>query len=246
MSHQRIATLINDCLNNKTCLPKRDSILKKIKTAHSGTDVVTGNRSSSERHKTNAMNSVKIEGQTRSEHGKTATRRLRSEGNVPCVIYGGAETIHFSAPTLAFRPLVYTPQFQLAEITVDGKMYRCILKDKQFDVITDELAHIDFLELVEDKKVIANLPLKLTGQPAGVKAGGRLEVKMKALKVRTLPKYLTEAIEVDITNLGLNENLRVQDVPAENMEVMNSARIPVASIVMTRALRQAESEEKKK
>jgi large subunit ribosomal protein L25 len=192
------------------------------------------------------MNSVKIEGQSRSEHGKTATRRLRSEGQVPCVIYGGTETIHFSAPTLAFRPLVYTPAFQIAEILVDGKTYRCIMKDRQFDVVTDELNHIDFLELVDDKKVIANLPLKFIGQPAGVKAGGRLETKIKSLKVRTLPKFLVEAIEVDITDLELNGNLRVEDVKADNMEVMNSARIPVASIVMTRALRQAESEENKK
>jgi large subunit ribosomal protein L25 len=192
------------------------------------------------------MNSVKIEGQSRSEHGKTATRRLRSEGQVPCVIYGGTDTVHFSAPILAFRPLVYTPAFQLADIVVEGKTYRCILKDKQFDVLTDELSHVDFLELVEDRQVIANLPLKFTGQPAGVKAGGRLETKMKSLRVRTLPKFLVEAIEVDITELQLNTNLRVEDVKAENMEVMNSARIPVASVVMTRALRQAESEEAKK
>lgn len=192
------------------------------------------------------MNSVKIEGQLRSDYGKTATRRLRSEGQVPCVIYGGETPVHFSAPILAFRPLVYTPAFQLAEITVDGKTYKCILKDKQFDVITDDLSHVDFLELVEDKKIIANLPLKYIGQPAGVKAGGRLETKMKSLRVRTLPKFLVEAIEVDITELQLNGNLRVEDVKAENMEVMNSARIPVASVVMTRALRQAESEENKK
>lgn len=191
------------------------------------------------------MKSVKIEGSNRSEHGKTATRRLRSEGNVPCVIYGGEKEVHFSAPQLAFRPLVYTPEFQIADITVDGASYRCILKDKQFDVVTDELSHIDFLELVEDKKVTANLPLKYVGQPAGVKAGGRLETKMKTLKIRTLPKYLKEAIEVDITNLELNGNMRVQDVIAENMEVMNSPRIPIASIVMTRALKQEATEEAK-
>ncbi len=191
------------------------------------------------------MKSVKIEGTSRSEMGKTATRRLRSEGNVPCVIYGGEKEVHFSAPTLAFRPLVYTPQFQLAEIVVEGKTYSCILKDKQFDVVTDELSHIDFLELVEGKKITANLPLKYTGQPAGVKAGGRLETKMKTLKVRTYPKFLKEAIEVDITNLELNGNMRVQDVNAENMEVMNSPRIPIASIVMTRALKQEATEEAK-
>ena len=192
------------------------------------------------------MNSVKIEGVLRSDFGKKATRHLRSEGQVPCVIYGGESNVHFNAPTLAFRKLVYTPQFQLAEITVDGKTYTCIMKDRQFDVVTDDLTHIDFLELVEGKKVVANLPLKFVGQPTGVKAGGRLETKMKSLRVRTMPANLIEAIEVDITNLELNANLRVEDVPVKDMEVMNSARIPVASIVMTRALKQAESEEKKK
>lgn len=191
------------------------------------------------------MKSVKIEGQSRSEHGKTATRRLRSEGNVPCVIYGGKETVHFSAPVMAFRSLVYTPEFQLAEITVNGKTYTTIMKDLQFDVLTDELAHVDFLELVDDKKVIANLPLKFVGQPEGVKAGGRLEVKVKNLKVRTLPKFLKDHIDVNIENLQLNGNVRVEGVVAENMEIMNSPRIPIASVVMTRALKQAETEEAK-
>jgi len=193
------------------------------------------------------MNSVKIEGQERSDIGGKFARRLRTEGLVPGVIYGADGTnVHFSAPVMAFRPLVYTPDFQLAEVTVAGKSYRCILKDKQFDVITDELSHIDFLELVPGRKLTANLPLKFTGQSIGVKNGGRLELKMKTLKVRTLPENLVEAIEVDITNLELNGNLRVQDVTAPNMEVMNAPRQPIASVVMTRALRQAESEEKKK
>lgn len=191
------------------------------------------------------MKSISIEGKSRTDFGKSATRQLRTNGEVPAVIYGGTETKHFSAPTLAFRSLVYTPDFQLAEINIDGATHRCILKDLQFDVVTDELNHVDFLELVEDKAIIANLPLKYTGAPQGVKDGGRLELKMKTLKVRTLPKYLTEAIEVDITDLQLNANMRVQDVKTENMEIMNSPRIPIASIVMTRALRQAESEEKK-
>lgn len=191
------------------------------------------------------MKSIKIEGQIRADFGKKATRLLRSEGQVPCVIYGGAQTISFSAPAAAFRHLVYTPEFQLAEINIAGKEYRCILKDLQFDVVTDALTHIDFLELVEDKKVVANLPLKYTGQPEGVKAGGRLEIKMKTVRVRTYPKFLKEAIEVNIAALKLNENMRVQDINAENMEVMNSPRIPIASIVMTRALKQAENADAK-
>ena len=187
------------------------------------------------------MKTITIEGQLRSDLGKKATRQLRSEEKVPCVIYGGADTVSFSAPARAFKDLVYTPDFQLAEITVGGKTYKCILKDMQFDVVTDELAHIDFLELVEDKKVVANLPLKMVGQSVGVKAGGKLVVKMKSVKVKTLPKYLRENIEVNIDNLDLNQNIRVEDVKNENFEILNSPRIPIASVVMTRQLRQEEA-----
>jgi large subunit ribosomal protein L25 len=191
------------------------------------------------------MKSVKIEGQSRVDLGKKATRSLRTEGKVPAVIYGGEKTISFSAPASAFKHVVYTPDFQIAEIAVDGTTYKCILKDLQFDAVTDALQHIDFLQLVDDKKVIANLPLKYTGQPEGVKAGGRLELKMKTVRVRTFPKDLKEAIEVNIAGLKLNENMRVQDIVVENMEIMNSPRIPIASVVMTRALKQAENADAK-
>src|SRR5687768_14558487 len=150
------------------------------------------------------MKTITIEGQLRTEHGKKATRQLRSENKVPGVIYGGAQEVNFSAPAADFKTMVYTPDFQLMEVKVEGKSYTCILKDLQFDKVTDQLLHIDLLELVEDKKVIATLPLKLTGIPAGVKGGGKLITKMKSLKVKTLPRYLKENIEVDITSLELN------------------------------------------
>ena len=188
------------------------------------------------------MKSVKIEGKLRSDLGKKATRQLRSNDEVPAVIYGGNETIHFSAPVMAFRTLVYTPEFQIAEISVDGKTYRTIVKDLQFDVLTDVLSHVDLLELVEGKKVVATLPLKFVGVPQGVKDGGRLVTKLKGLTVRTEPKHLVEAIEVNIEKLELLGNVRVEDVKAEHMEIMNSPRIPIASVITTRALRQAETE----
>ena len=187
------------------------------------------------------MNTITIEGQLRTEFGKAATRQLRSEEKVPGVIYGGAKEISFSAPASAFKSIVYTPDFMLAEINIDGSPYRCVLKEMQFDKISDQLLHVDFLELVEDKKVTVTIPLKFTGIPAGVKAGGKLATKMKSLKVKTLPRYLRENIEMDITRLELNENLRVQDVVAENMEILNSPRIPVASVNMTRQLKQEDA-----
>ncbi len=192
------------------------------------------------------MKTITIKGQLRTEHGKQATRQLRSEGKVPGVIYGGAQEVNFSAPTADFKSLVYTPEFQLADLQVEGKNYRCILKDIQFDKVTEQLLHVDFLELVEDKKVIATLPLKLTGTPVGVKAGGKLITKMKSLKVKTFPKFLKENIELDITSLELNANIRVEDVPAGDFEIMNSPRIPIASIVMTRQLKQEEATAEKK
>ena len=187
------------------------------------------------------MKTITIEGQLRTEIGKKATRQLRSQELVPGVIYGGAQEVNFSAPAKAFKNLVYTPQFQLAEVKVDGKSYTCILKDLQFDKVKDNLIHIDLLELVEDKKVLADLPLKFNGTPVGVKEGGKLITKMKSLKVKTLPKYLKENIEVDISDLKLNENVRVEDVKADNMEIMNSPRIPIASVVLTRQLKQEEA-----
>lgn len=187
------------------------------------------------------MKTITIEGQLRTEHGKSATRQLRSQELVPGVIYGGAQEINFSAPAKAFKPLVYTPNFQLAEVTVDGKTYRCILKDLQFDKVTDELIHVDLLELVEDKRVIATIPLKFTGTAQGVKEGGRLVIKMKSLKVKTFPRYLKEQIEVNVDNLEIGGNIRVEDVQVENYEILNSPRIPIASVVTTRQLRQEEA-----
>jgi large subunit ribosomal protein L25 len=187
------------------------------------------------------MKTITIEGQLRTELGKQATRQLRSEEKVPGVIYGGAKEVNFSAPATSFKTLVYTPDFQLAEVKVEGKSYQCILKDLQFDKVSDELIHADFLELVEDKKVIATIPIKFTGAAKGVKDGGKLITKMKSLKVKTYPKYLKENIEVDLTNLELNGNVRVEDVKAANYEILNSPRIPIASIVLTRQLKQEEA-----
>ncbi|MCX6210492.1 MAG: 50S ribosomal protein L25 [Bacteroidetes bacterium] len=187
------------------------------------------------------MKTVTIEGQLRTEFGKKATNQIRSQESVPAVIYGGAAEVNFYASAKAFKPLVYTADFQLAEVNVNGKTYKCILKDLQFDKVTDALIHVDLLELVDDKKVVATLPLKYIGNSIGVKDGGKLVIKIKSVKVKTLPKYLKENITVDITTLALNANLRIEDIKSDNMEIMNSPRIPIASVVMTRQLKQEEA-----
>lgn len=187
------------------------------------------------------MKTVTIEGQLRTEHGKKAARQIRSQENVPGVIYGGAQEVNFYASAKAFKPLVYTGEFLQAEVNVDGKTYNCILKDLQFDKVSDTLIHVDLLELVADKKVIATIPIKFTGTSVGVRGGGKLITKMKALKVKALPKDLVEAINVDITSLDLNGNIRVEDVKMDGIEILNSPRIPIASVVLTRQLKQEEA-----
>ena len=187
------------------------------------------------------MKTITIEGQLRTEYGKSATRQLRSQELVPGVIYGGAQEVSFTASAKALKPLVYTPSFQLAEVNVDGTTYRCILKDLQFDKVSDELIHVDLLELVEDKKVVADIPVKYRGAAAGVKAGRRLVPKMKTLKVKTYPKYLKEQIEVPVDALEIGDNLRVEDVKEEHYELINSPRIPIVTVVTTRALRQEDA-----
>ena len=185
------------------------------------------------------MKTITIEGHLRTEHGKKAARQIRSQENVPGVIYGGAQEVNFYASAKAFKPLVYTGEFQLALVTVEGKTYKCILKDLQFDKVEDSLIHVDLLELVDDKKVVATLPIKFVGTSVGVKGGGK-----------ALPKDLRETITVDITELDLNGNIRVEDVKMDGVEILNSPRIPIASVVLTRQLKQEEAsagkDEKKK
>src|SRR5687767_7574117 len=157
------------------------------------------------------MKSTTIEGQLRTETGKKATRQLRSKDLVRGVIYDGEKETRIAAPSMAFKTFVYTPEFQKAVIKLNDTTYNCILKDLQFDKVSDKLIHIDLLELVEDKKVIADIPIKFTGAAKGVKEGGHLIIKMKSLKVKSLPRHLKESIEVDISNLELNGNIRVED-----------------------------------
>ncbi len=188
------------------------------------------------------MKQITITGQLRSEFGKKASRQLRSEGKVPCVIYGGSKNIHFATTPKELKGIVYTPEFKQALINVDGQEYNCILKDLQFDKLTDEVIHLDFLELVPNKKINATVPLNFVGQSVGVKAGGRFEIKMSAIKVRTTPENLKAQIDVDITDLEIGKNLRIEDIQIENTEIMHNKRIPIAAVVTTRALKQQENE----
>lgn len=189
------------------------------------------------------MNSVAVNGTLRESTGKKSTKATRKAGNVPCVIYGGNEVIHFSASQISFRDLIYTPDFNIAEITVNGNTHKCILKSVSFHPVTDAVQHIDFLELSNDRTFKVDLPVRMKGTSPGVKAGGKVVTKLRRVKVKTSLEALTDELLVDISNLELGQSVRVRDIDLpEGMELLNPLAIPVASVEIPRALKSAQSE----
>ncbi len=182
------------------------------------------------------MKSLTLEGAERTEIGGKHARQYRRDGFVPCVIYGRGETVHFHAPYNAFQKIVYNPEFFTVTITVNGKEYSTILKEIQFHPVTDKISHIDFLELDPAKKVTAEVPLKLIGQAAGVKAGGKLDQKMRKLKIRALPKDLIEHVEINVENLELGKSIKVEEVKIPNVEILNIGYLPIAATYIPRVV----------
>ena len=189
------------------------------------------------------METVAISGNPRTDLGKKANKAIRKEGLVPCVIYGGDNVVHFTSTSKSFKSLIYTPEFKLAEVTIDGQAYNCILKDAQFHPVTDNIVHLDFLQLIPNKKVNVNIPVGFKGTSPGVKGGGTLIKKLRTVKIKTTPEHVVNMLFTDISTLELGDSVRVKDVEiSEHMEIMNPAATPVASVEVPRALRSAEDE----
>ena len=185
------------------------------------------------------METVSIAAQPRTELGKKAAKALRKQGLVPCNLYGGKETINFSAPYTSLQPIVFTPAFKIAEIELNGKKIKAITKELQFDPIKDTIKHVDFQELVDDVKVKVEVPLKLSGVPAEVAMGAKLEQTMRKLKIFALPKHLPEVIVVEVGDLTVGQNKRIKDIQIEGITLLHSASIPVARLTSSRASKEA-------
>ncbi|HMQ49852.1 MAG TPA: 50S ribosomal protein L25 [Saprospiraceae bacterium] len=193
------------------------------------------------------MEVVAISPKKRADLGKKASKAVRREEEIPCVMYGGEENIFFSVTSKDVKDLIYTPDFKLAEINIDGKNYRAFIKDIQWHPITDSIRHIDFLLLAEGRKVKVDVPLRFTGVSPGVKLGGKLLQNVRKITIKTLPKHLIDAVYVDISNLDLGQSVRVRDIkPEDNVEIMNAPSIPIATIEIPRALRSAAAAADKK
>ncbi len=184
------------------------------------------------------MQSITIEGQIRKSAGKRETRELRKNGQVPCSLYGGKETLNFSAPAASFKNLVYTPEFLIAKIILDGKEREALMQDLQFDPVTDQLTHIDFLELNADKKVTVDIPIKLEGVPAGVRAGGKINQRIKKLKVKLFPKDLVPYISIKVDHVELGKSVRISDLKNEGFEFLSAPNFPILSVIIPRVVKE--------
>ncbi|RFZ82341.1 50S ribosomal protein L25/general stress protein Ctc [Mucilaginibacter terrenus] len=188
------------------------------------------------------MKSIAISGSPRENVGKRDAKELRYQGLVPAVLYGGATQTHFSVSAADLRAVIYTPVVQFIDITVDGTTTQAIIKDAQFHPLTEQLIHIDFLQLDENKPVTIEIPVKLTGTSPGVKVGGKLVQKLRKLRVKALPKDHLDNIEVAIDELEVGKSVRVSDVKVPNLTITNAQEDTIVSVTTSRALRQAEQE----
>ncbi len=190
------------------------------------------------------MQTIAIEGSLRTELGKKATKEIRREGKIPCVIYGGEKNIHFSAASGDFRHLIYTPDFKIAEINLDGKVVRAVIKSVQAHPVSDAIEHIDFVELVDGQRVKIEVPVKFVGVSPGIKKGGALMQKMRRVKIEVIPEHIIDELELDISNLELGHSSRVRDIkPVEGVTIMTQPATPVVSVEVPRALRSAAAKE---
>lgn len=184
------------------------------------------------------MNSIKIEGQVRKTTGQRNAKDLRNENQVPCVVYGGKETISFSATRKTLKPLIYTPDFNVAAIELDGKTVNAVIKEIQFHPITDLVSHIDFMELVPGKKIILDIPVKLVGTSKGVREGGKMIQKMRKLKVKLTPENLVGHLDVNVADLGLGKSIRVGDLSYNGIEILTAPNIPVCAAIIPRVVKE--------
>ncbi len=194
------------------------------------------------------MKSIQIQGSLRAETGKKATKDLRKNASIPCVLYGSQKdengnqiATHFSVTVDGIRKLVYTPHIYVVDLNIDGKIVNAVMKDIQFHPVTDAILHIDFYQIDEAKPIVMEVPVQLEGLAEGVKAGGKLVLQMRKLKVKALYNMIPERMVINVSNLGLGKTIKVGELSYEGLEIMNAKDAVVCAVKLTRAARGAQA-----
>ncbi len=187
------------------------------------------------------MKTFDLKGEVRDDFGKKAARVYRSEGLIPCVIYGGheKENLNFVVKNSDVRNLVYTPEVFLVNLDLGTKKVQAIVKEIQFHPVKDTILHIDFLNVFENAPVIIEIPVRLEGLAAGVRAGGKLSLDIRKLKVKGLPANLPEELVVNVEKLELGKSIQVGNLAFEGLEILNAKNAVVCRVQLTRAARGA-------
>ena len=180
------------------------------------------------------MKVKKIKVTKREKLGKKETKRLRNEEMVPCVMYGGNSNYHFYAHENFFKKVVFSPDVYIVELDIEGETHKALMQEIQFHPVTDKILHIDFIEVFEDKPVIATIPIELTGSSIGIKNGGKLRQKRRYLKVKGLAKDLPDRLSIDISNVDVSDVIAVGDLTFKNLEILDPHRSMVVAVVSSR------------
>ena len=188
------------------------------------------------------MKTIEIKGSFRTELGKKSSKQIRKTGNVPCVIYGKEKNIHFQAHENSFKNLVYTAEAHLVKLSIEDKEYKAVLKDMQFHPVNDKILHADFIEIFDNKPVVINIPIKVTGDSAGVLAGGKLSIKRRNLKIKGLAKDLPEYLPIDITELKIHEGKKVGELSFDKIELLDPKKSMVLTIATSRVAQKTDEE----
>jgi large subunit ribosomal protein L25 len=191
------------------------------------------------------MKAIFMSGSSRANVGKKDAKALRVDGLVPCVLYGGDSQIHFSVNETQFKPLLFTPDVHTVDLEIDGKSYKAVLQDIQYHNMNDSVLHADFLQLHENKPVIIQIPVRTSGNSAGVRAGGKLVTKLRKLKVRAFLKDLPDFINIDITPLEIGQGVKVREISLPGVTLLDAQNVDVVAVTATRASRQAADDAKK-
>lgn len=184
------------------------------------------------------MKTFELAGAARAEFGKKAAKELRKQNLIPCNLYGNGVNLTFTVAEGDVRKMIYTPDTMLILLNVDGKEYKAVVKEEQFHPISGDCLHIDFYAVAEDKPVTVEIPVQLTGLAEGVKAGGKLALEMRKLKVQAVYTAIPERVVIDVTNLGLGKKIQVADLHYDEYQIVNVKEQVVAQVKATRASRQ--------
>ena len=185
------------------------------------------------------MKTFELKGEVRENVGKKASKLSRKDGGVPCVLYGGEKVVHFNVTQDGIRKLIYTPEIFLVDLEISGKKCNAILKDLQFHPVSEKLLHVDFLEVSAKKPIVIEVPVVLEGLAEGVKAGGKLSLELRKVKVKGLFKDIPEKLTINVEDLGLGKTVQVGDLSFDKLEMMNAKNSVVCAVKLTRAARGA-------